>query len=89
MTTEPPAPILSDGVLPPGFGAEATFVLADGRVLVFATLDCPFEEELLITLADANGRVIARRSLGAAYTLGILTGVERQGPASFAFRFPG
>ena len=89
MTTEPPAPILPDGVLPPGFGAEATFVLADGRVLVLATLDCPFEEELLITLADAKGRVIARRSLGAAYTPGILTGVERKGPASFAFRFPG
>lgn len=89
MTTEPPVPILPDGMLPPGFGAKAAFVLADGRVLVFATLDCPFEEELLITLADAKGRLIARRTLGGAYTPGILTEVERQGPDSFAFRFPG
>lgn len=88
MTTELPAPILPDGMLPPDFVVEAAFALADGRILVFATLDCPFEEELLITLADASGRVIARRSLGAPYTPGILTGLERQGADSFTFRFP-
>ena len=76
-------------MLPPGFAAEAAFALPDGRVLVFATLDCPFEEELLITLADAKGRVIARRRLGGPYTPGILTEVERRGPDSVAFRFPG
>ncbi len=83
MTKQLPAPFL-----PPGFGVEAAFALADGRQLVFATLDCPYEEELLIVLADANGQVIARRRLGGAYTPGILTGVERQGPDSFTFRFP-
>lgn len=81
--------LLSDGVSTgtcvPGCVLEAAF--DDGeRVLLFTTLDVPFEETLDIVLLGANGRIIDRAWIGVAMTTGNFRDARVEGMAvTFGF----
>ena len=56
--------------------------------LVVTDCDCPFEEMVFLHLLKTDMSLIEMRSLGGAYTAGIVEGMERLGPAEFRLLFP-
>jgi hypothetical protein len=56
--------------------------------LVLVTYDSPYEESLELVLLSPAAAVLDRKSLGAPYSPGLLTGIEPQGEDGLAFRFP-
>lgn len=71
----------------PGSLLERQFRLNDGRLLLFATDDTPYEETLRIYLLSTQGNLLDRLEFGAAYVTGVLEDIEVLDDTKVAFEF--
>lgn len=73
-----------------GSRLERQYLVArSGLFVLFVTDDIPYEETLRIYLFDDCGRLLETRSLGEAYTAGLLTDVEPHSENGVTFSFQG
>jgi len=77
----------STGIILPGVVLEAQFEIGDGRRLLFATDDSPYEETLHTTLLANDFRMLDALESGEAYTPGVFSEARVTGPDAIEFRF--
>jgi hypothetical protein len=76
------------GTMVEGRRIEGQFSVGD-RTLLLLTEDCPYEEGLRLALLDSKRRVIDDRTLGVAYSTGLLKDVRRLSQDELGFSFMG
>ncbi|MGH8083979.1 MAG: hypothetical protein ACREPV_01710 [Lysobacter sp.] len=71
-----------------GYRLLHQFEVSDGYLLV-ADYDCPYEEEVSITLLDRDFHVLDHRSIGAPYSSYLLKSIDWRDPRHFVISFQG
>ncbi|MBI1353593.1 MAG: hypothetical protein GC160_04550 [Acidobacteria bacterium] len=75
------------GTVVEGAVLEAQYETDCGEILLFATDDSPYEEQLHIYLLDSDSQVQESLHIGQAYTPGILKDLRADPGDSVTFRF--